>query len=70
MNTANMDNRSFRLNFEVAAATFDEGLAEQLAETFQADLQCAVEYRLRSARRTPVWQRMSEATARLLSPLL
>ena len=68
--TANMDNRSFRLNFEVAAAMFDEGLAEQLAEMFQADLQRAVEYHLRTARRTPVWQRMSEATARLLSPLL
>lgn len=68
--TANMDNRSFRLNFEVAAATFDEGIAASLAEAFQADLQRAVEYRLRTARRTPVWQRMSEATARLLSPLL
>jgi len=68
--TANMDNRSFRLNFELAAALFDAGLAELLAETFRADLQHAVEYRLRTARRTPVWQRMSEATARLLSPLL
>ncbi len=68
--TANMDNRSFRLNFEVAAALFDEGLAEQLAERFPADLQRAGEYHLRTARRTPVWQRMSEATARLLSPLL
>ncbi len=68
--TANMDNRSFRLNFEVAAALFDRGLAAALAERFQADLQRAVEYRLRTARRAPVWQRMSEATARLLSPLL
>lgn len=68
--TANMDNRSFRLNFEVAAALFDEGIAGALAETFQADLHHAVEYRLRTARRTPLWQRTSEATARLLSPLL
>lgn len=68
--TANMDNRSFRLNFEVAGAIFDTSFADRLAETFQADLQRAVEYRLRTARRTPLWQRMSEATARLLSPLL
>ena len=68
--TANMDNRSFRLNFEVAAALFDQDLAASLAATFQADLQRAVEYRLRTARRASLWQRMSEATARLLSPLL
>jgi cardiolipin synthase len=36
--TANMDNRSFRLNFEVVAALFDRGLAAALAERFQADL--------------------------------
>jgi cardiolipin synthase len=68
--TANMDIRSFRLNFEVAAALFDEDIAELLAGRFQADLHSALEYRLRTARRTPLWQRMSEATARLLSPLL
>jgi len=49
---------------------FDQDLAASLAATFQADLQRAVEYRLRTARRAPLRQRMSEATARLLSPLL
>jgi cardiolipin synthase len=65
-----MDNRSFRLNFEVAAVLPDEGLAGSLAAAFQADLQHSVEYRPGIGRRTPVWQRMSEAAARLLSPLL
>jgi len=68
--TANMDNRSFRLNFEVAAVLLDEGIAGSLAATFQADLQHSVEYRLQLGKQNPVWQRLSEATARLLSPLL
>lgn len=47
-----------------------QGFAASLAATFQDDLKHAVEYRLRTARRASLWQRMSEATARLLSPLL
>ena len=38
--TANMDNRSFRLDFEVAGAMFDEGLAEQLAPNGIFDACC------------------------------
>jgi cardiolipin synthase A/B len=68
--TSNMDNRSFRLNFEIAAALFDEGLAATLADMFQRDVQRAVEYCSSTARRSSVWQRLSESTARLLSPLL
>jgi len=68
--TANMDTRSFRLNFEVAAAIYDEHVAGLLAEAFHMDLQHAVEYQLSTARRTHVWQRLSEGTARLLSPIL
>jgi cardiolipin synthase A/B len=68
--TANMDNRSFRLNFEVAAVLYDEKLAASLAEMFRADVLQAVEHRAEMVRRANVWQRMSEATARLLSPLL
>ena len=68
--TANMDNRSFRLNFEVAAAIFDDDIAELLVKSFDADVQHAVEYHLQTARETPFRQRVTEATARLLSPLL
>ena len=57
-------------HFEVAAVLLDEGIAGSLAATFQADLQHSVEYRLQLGQQNPVWQRLSEATARLLSPLL
>jgi cardiolipin synthase len=68
--TANVDNRSFRLNFEVMAAIYDEPAATLLAEQFEADLGHAKEYRVRDAKRTPLLQRMTEAAARLFSPLL
>jgi cardiolipin synthase len=36
--TANIDNRSFRLNFEIVAAMYGEAAAEGLARTFESDL--------------------------------
>jgi cardiolipin synthase len=68
--TANMDNRSFRLNFEIAAVIYDRELADSLSANFAEDLRYASEYRLRDARRTPFAQRLGESAARLLSPLL
>ncbi len=68
--TANLDNRSFRLNFEVVAAIYDSAFAAQLADVFATDMQYAAKFRYRASRRAPLWRRLSEATARLLSPLL
>jgi len=68
--TANMDNRSFRLNFEVVAAVYDEAFAERLAEAFAADLRQARRWRPHEAKRAPLWVRLGESTARLFSLLL
>jgi cardiolipin synthase len=68
--TANMDNRSFRLNFEVLAAIYDAAVTDELAAAFARDLQHAEEYRLGRARAVPAVQRLAEAAARLFSPLL
>jgi len=68
--SANMDNRSFRLNFEIMAAVYDEATTSQLAAQFEKDLHKARRYRLREARKAPFWHRMTESVARLLSPLL
>ncbi len=66
--SANFDNRSFRLNFEVAAVLYDRALNQQLADLFEADLShCRLVPR---DRRTPVHQQFFEAVARLGSPLL
>ena len=68
--TANMDNRSFRLNFEVMAAVYDASTARELAGQFEADLPHAKAYRARHGWRRPFPQAFKESAARLLAPLL
>ena len=66
--TANFDNRSFRLNFEVAAVVLDPAFNQQLADMFEADLSyCKL---VPEHRQVPAHQRLFEAAARLASPLL
>ena len=66
--SANFDNRSFRLNFEVMAVVMDRAFNQRLAEMFDDDLShCKLVPR---DRRAPPWQRFFEAVARLASPLL
>ncbi|MFI5445734.1 cardiolipin synthase [Polaromonas sp. UC242_47] len=66
--TANFDNRSFRLNFEVMAVVYGQSLAEPLAKQFEADLRRSG--RVLGRRHQPFLQRLGDATARLFSPLL
>ncbi len=68
--TANFDNRSFRLNFEVGAVVHGPALAAELAQLFAADLEHAREVKLGDAARSDFVRRMGESTARLMSPLL
>jgi cardiolipin synthase len=66
--SANFDNRSFRLNFEVAAVLFDREFNEQLAALFQRDLaRCRL---VPIGRRVLPHQLLFESIARLGSPLL
>jgi cardiolipin synthase len=67
--SANFDNRSLALNFEVMAVLYDAGLAARLTDSFATDLRLASRY-LRPGRRARLGQRLVESTARLLSPLL
>jgi len=66
--TANFDNRSFRLNFEVCAVVYGPVLAEPLARQFEADLLSAKA--VPANRRLPFMRRLGDATARLFSPVL
>lgn len=68
--TANLDNRSFRLNFEVVAAVYGAETASRLAAAFDDDLQHTREVRARALKREPLLVRFGEASARLMSPLL
>lgn len=66
--TANFDNRSFRLNFEVCAVVYGSALAGPLAAQFETDLLSSGA--VRAGRRQNFWRRLGDAIARLFSPLL
>jgi PAS domain S-box-containing protein len=66
--TANLDNRSFRLNFEVAVQMYDRGLNDQLARRFVEDLARSTEVTDAAQRGLPA--RLIEGVARLFSPVL
>jgi cardiolipin synthase len=68
--TANFDNRSFRLNFEVVVAIYDAETASDLARSFENDLAHAPPVRVRELKEKKLAERLGEAGARLLSPLL
>lgn len=68
--TANMDYRSFDLNFEVNAIVYDEEIAKQLRMIFFEDLRHAEkidpgEWNSRSG-----FRQLLEKTARLISPMI
>ena len=68
--TANMDQRSFELNFEVNTLIYDEDVAMKLKGIFHKDLEDAdrIDPLLWSER--PRFKQLPEKLARLLSPLL
>jgi cardiolipin synthase len=68
--TANLDNRSFQLNFEVVAAVYGEEANSTLAAAFERDLADARPVKGKELRREPFVRRASEAVARLFSPTL
>ena len=68
--TANLDNRSFRLDFEVAAVLYGPTTNAKLDAAFQADLEHCRELERSDWRQQPFWTRLGQSGARLLSPLL
>lgn len=68
--TANMDIRSFELNFEVNATIYDEEVTGQLEEAFMNDLPHCREITKEEYKDRNMWMRIKEQSSRLLSPLL
>jgi cardiolipin synthase len=68
--SANMDLRSFRLNFEVHAVVRDEVTAAELLRCFDRDLAVSAQIDLVSFQRRPWPLKVVEGAARLLSPLM
>lgn len=68
--SANMDIRSFDLNFEVNAFMYDEAVTARLEQDFQNDLRSSVEITKEWYHRRRWWFKVHEAIARLISPML
>jgi len=68
--TANMDHRSFDLNFEVNAIIYGEQLAGQLRNSFLNDMSDCQQIEPDAWRKRPKHKQLPEKIARLLSPLL
>lgn len=68
--TANMDIRSFQLNFEVNAVIFDRDTTEELERAFLKDIERSKEITRELYAQRSLVVRMKEQVSRLLSPLL
>lgn len=68
--SANVDMRSFRLNFEAGALVADRGFAEELEARFVTDLETSHEITAGWVRRRRPWEVAAQGAAQLLSPLL
>lgn len=68
--TANLDHRSFGLNFEVNAFLYDEGVATQLERIFEQDIAFSHLLTRREYMDRGLANRFVESVARLVSPIL
>ena len=69
--TANFDHRSFRLNFEVQALIHDAGINAELRKQIEVEFAHAPRVRDPGEGKRPLFrERLPEAVARLMSPLL
>jgi cardiolipin synthase len=67
--TVNMDNRSFRLNFEITAATADPAFTQQVEQMFLDDFARAREMSPRELHAKPWWFKIGIRLASLTSPI-
>ena len=68
--TANMDIRSFALNFEVNAFIYDRKLTEEHQAQFMRDIEDSTEITKEWYSKRSAWFKIREAVSRLISPML
>ena len=68
--TANIDVRSFKLNFEVNAFIYDNETSHQLAELFEEDMKLSTELTWELYEKRSTMIKFKESLARLISPIL
>lgn len=68
--TANMDYRSFDLNFEVSAIVYDNEISNKLSEVLYNDIKNALQISAHEWENRIWYKSLLEKTIRLISPLL
>ena len=68
--TANLDNRSFDLNFEINAIVYDENIARELNKIFEKDLGYATQITLKEWEERPLYMKLMERVLHLFSSLM
>jgi cardiolipin synthase len=68
--SANLDIRSFSINYELNAVIYDARLARELEAAFERDLDDSYPFDAAAYRERSALRRLRDSTARLLSPLL
>src|SRR5690625_5857745 len=68
--TANIDVRSFRLNFEVNAFLYDVDIAHQLVEAFQQDINLSTQMTKSLYEQRSIGIKFKESISRLIGPIL
>ncbi len=68
--TANFDNRSFRLNFEITLLVQNEGFAAEVDDMLRADLARCREVTGEEMAQKPAWFELAMSVARLFAPVL
>jgi len=68
--SANLDSRSFFLDFEICAFIYDQVFVEMLKLDFEQDLNESIEVVLKNFQTRPIYIRFKESCARLFSPVL
>ena len=68
--TANMDIRSYSLNYEASAVIYDAEKATELEQTVLADLKDSTEFNLEAYLERPILLRLRDSVSRLASPVL
>lgn len=68
--TANLDMRSFDLNFEVSALIYDKRIAQEIRTAFYQDLKDSVRVDPQRWKNRPKLKRIAEKVVRLVSPFM
>lgn len=67
--TANFDNRSFRLNFEITVVVSDQGFAKKTEQMLEKDFQSAVAVPEKYYENSGFWKQFMSRVALLLAPI-